>query len=201
VGVVSRPRRNILPNRIYLVSQEGNKKHPVYIDDQDREFATRLLNTCSMRYGVKVLAFGYGEYEGRWLLRPSTRCELSCLMRDMQSSYSRYLNQKYNHRPCCAQRRKRGRRPCHRGGDPIVNSANWTARFKATEIDAENYLHALEHVRSLNGRGVRRHAPVRPAIKLAIEEALRRRRPLRQVLSDRTRRQRNGLAVAAVRAP
>ena len=149
-SVVPRPRRNILPNRMYLVSQEGNKKHPVYLDDEDRDVATRLLHVCALRYGVQVLAFGYGEHEGRWLLRPSNRRGLSCLMRDMQSTYSRYLNQKYDHRPCCAHRRNAGRPPCHPAGDPIRNSSNWTARFKAVEIDPEHYDQALARIASLS---------------------------------------------------
>ena len=183
-GVVPRPRRNILPNRIYLVSQEGNKKHPVYIDDQDRAFATKLLHICSLRYGVKILAFRYGEYEGRWLLRPSTRRGLSCLMRDMQSCYSRYLNEKYEHRPCCAHRRRKGHQPCHQEGDPIWNSSNWTPRFKATEIDPEFLHDAFAHLRSLGNCSQRLWRAARPCIRNAIGEALRRNRPLRRVVAQ-----------------
>ena len=185
VGVVPRPRRNILPNRIYLVSQQGNKQHPVYLDDQDRAFATKLLRICSLRYGVKVLAFGYGVYEGRWLLRPSNRRGLSCLMRDMQSTYSRYLNEKYEHRPCCAQRRMNGEDPCHSGTDKIRNSSNWTARFKATEIDPAHFADALEYIRSLKPPrpGGRFAASSNRWIRLAIAEALHRSRPLRRTLA------------------
>ena len=170
---VPRPRRNIIPNRVYLVSQQGNKRDPVYVDGEDRAFATRLLRMCSRRYGVKVIAFGYGSYEGRWLLRPSSSRGLSCLMRDMQSAYSRYLNQKYNHRPCCAHRCMKGEAACHCEDQGILESANWTARFKAVEIDPEHLWAAFEQVRSLGrltdrrrslrssrGRPARRYGPV-----------------------------------------
>jgi hypothetical protein len=142
---VPRPRRNIRPGRLYLVSQQGNKKHPVYPDDEDRAFATHLLHICSLRYGVTVIAYGYGEHEGRWLLKPSTRRGISNLMRDMQGTYSRYLNRKYDHRPCCALRKNAGLEPCH-GSQHITNSSNWTARFKLIEADPEQCMDAMNHV-------------------------------------------------------
>ena len=135
--------------------------------------ATRLLHVCSLRYGVKVLAFGYGDFEGRWLVRPSDRRGLSCMMRDMQSTYSRYLNEKYNHRPCCAHRRRAGDPPCHTNDDPIQNSANWTARFIATEIDPEHIQDALRHIRALS--------PTRPRMNAALAT---HRRPARRAVDD-----------------
>lgn len=130
---MSRPRRNFLPGRLYLVWQEGNKHHPVYLDSEDRHVAARLLHICALRYRVRVLSFELGEFAGQWLLRPSSRRGISYMMRDMQSGYSRYLNIKYNHRPCCAHQRMNGSSPCHSGTENIVNSSNWTPRFKAVE--------------------------------------------------------------------
>ena len=201
--VVPRPRRNIIPHRIYLVSQQGNKRHPVYVDNQDRVVATNLLRIYAMRYGVKVLAFGYGECEGRWLLQPSTRSGLSCLMRDMQSAYSRHLNQKYNHRPCCAQRRRKRGSPCHDEDDAIRNSSNWTARFKATEIDPEHYQDALEHIQCLCSERSRPRATGASGhlIQRAIGEALHRNFPVRRILAQWQKRPRLSSMNSGVRAP
>jgi len=201
-GVVPRPRRNIVPNRIYLVSQQGNKRHPVYVDDQDCAVATNLLRVCALRYGVKVLAFGYGDCEGQWLLKPTTRCGLSCLMRDMQSAYSRHLNQKYNHRPCCAHRRKKRGAACHDDNREIRNSSNWTARFKATEIDPEHFQDALDHIGRLQSESSRERtaARSRQLIQLAIDEALHRNTPVRRILAQWERHRLTGFP-SEVRAP
>jgi len=190
-----------LPNRIYLVSQEGNKKNPVYIDDVDRVFATKLLRIYALRYGVKVVAFGYGVYEGRWLLQPSNRRGLSYLMRDMQSAYSRYLNEKYEHRPCCAHRRMRGEATCHSETNAIRNSSNWTARFRATEIDPEHFAEALEYVWRLKPRN-----PVAKFVTSSrrwarLHKTFKRSYPLRRALPQCDMMLRHRIRSGAVRAP
>jgi hypothetical protein len=146
---VARAPRDIVPGRLYLVSQQGNKHQPVYLDEEDRAVATRLLHLCALRYCVRIHAYCFGEYEARWLLEPSDRHGLSYMMRDMLGSYSRYLNQKYNHRPCCAQRQRTGREPCHPDGEPIDRSSNWRARFQSRRVPEQHYHGGVKHVHHL----------------------------------------------------
>ena len=145
-----RPLRDFRPGRTYLVSQQGNKQISVYVDDEDRDMASQFLLVCSARYKVEVVAWGFGEFEGRWLLRPSTTDGISNLMRDMQSGYSRHLNHKYEHRPCCGKRRLAGAPPCHSSrSNSIRNSSNWTPRFKMTEIADDCLGTAIDLVKSV----------------------------------------------------
>lgn len=195
-----RPLRNFIPGRIYLISQQGNKQSPVYVDDEDRLTAARLLQTYALRYSVTVLAFGFGEWEGRWLLRcPSSKTAISflILMRDMQSAYSRYLNTRHNHRPCCAAKVRDGSPPCHAWNTDIRDSSNWTPRFKCTEIAPELYGTARELVLGVAGCMPAR-IPSQARHLLAMRIALRRSRPLGAVI-ERLEGRRQSLVAIRIR--
>ena len=142
-----RALRDFQPQQIYGVTQRGNRGQWTYPERKDFVEAMRLLRKYAKVHEVKIHGFGLMHNHGHWLFEASTKESISNLMRDMQGSYSRYLNKKYRATPwklLAPRLSRRGRRSYSRflRAGPV----NWTPRFDAVQLDEAGFRTFLRYV-------------------------------------------------------
>ena len=141
-----RPARDFVPGQLYAVTQRGNRGQWVYCDAEDFLRALDLMSTYAERYRVRVHGWCLMQNHGHWVFEAASETSISDLMRDIQSRYSRYLNQKYAKEPWKLLgplgRKRKGRSYSRylRAG-PV----NWTPRFDAQFLDGEGFKSFLRY--------------------------------------------------------
>ncbi len=139
--------RDFRRGRLYGVTQCGNNGRWVYVDKEDFRWALTLMRKCAARYAVLVHGWSLMQNHGHWIVEASDDESISNLMRDMQSQYSRYLNQKYKHRPWVLWGKLGSKKP--RGFTRYLRSGpvNWIPRFHAEWlVDAAGLASFLRHI-------------------------------------------------------
>lgn len=116
---MSRPLRIEFPNAIYHVTARGDRREPIYVDDDDRILQLRVVETAMQRFDAQVLA--YCQMGNHYHLVLHTRqANLSRLMRHLNGIYTQAFNRRHG----------------------LVGHL-FQGRFKAILVDRDAYLLAL----------------------------------------------------------
>lgn len=88
---MARPLRMEFPNAVYHVVSRGNRKEPVFLDDNDREHFLRILGDTTERY--HWTCHGYCLMENHYhLLVETPEANLSAGMRQLNGVYTQRFN-------------------------------------------------------------------------------------------------------------
>jgi REP element-mobilizing transposase RayT len=116
---MSRPLRIEFPNAIYHVTARGDRREPIYLDDDDRIAQLRVVAQAMQRFDAQVLA--YCQMGNHYHLVLHTRqANLSRLMRHLNGVYTQAFNRRHG----------------------LVGHL-FQGRFKAILVDRDAYLLAL----------------------------------------------------------
>jgi len=142
-----RRRRDIRPQQVYGVTQRGNQGQWVSLGRQDFRKWIDIMRKCARRYEVRVHGYCLMHDHGHWMFEASTAESISNVMRDMQSQYSRYLNQRYREEPwrlICAL----GTQVCppHLSAYRKSGPVNWTPRFDSESLDSTAFAAFLRYI-------------------------------------------------------
>ncbi len=142
-----RRHRDIRPQQVYGVTQRGNQGQWVSLDRQDFRKWKDLMRKCARRYEVRVHGYCLMHSHGHWMFEASTSESISNVMRDMQSQYSRYLNERYREEPwrlICALGTKIC--PPHLSAYRKTGPVNWTPRFDSESLDSAGFMAFLRYI-------------------------------------------------------
>ena len=140
--------RDFRRGRLYGVTQRGNNGQWIYIDKQDFLWGLTLMRKCAVRYAVLVHGWCLMHNHGHWIFEAADEESISNLMRDMQSQYSRYLNQRYRKRPWVLLGKLGTKKP--RGFTRYLRAGpvNWAPRFDSEWLQGSaglaNFLRYIE---------------------------------------------------------
>lgn len=116
---MSRPLRLEFPGAIYHVTSRGDRREPIYSDDQDRQDQLAVLDQAADHFDAQALA--YCQMGNHYHLVLHTRMSnLSRLMRHLNGVYTQRFNRRHG----------------------LVGHL-FQGRFKAILVDRDNYLFAL----------------------------------------------------------
>jgi putative transposase len=116
---MSRPLRIEFPGAVYHVTSRGDRREPIYKDDEDRHTQLAVLAQAMQRFDAQVLA--YCQMGNHYHLVLHTRAgNLSRLMRHVNGVYTQAFNQRHG----------------------LVGHL-FQGRFKAIQVDRDAYLLAL----------------------------------------------------------
>ena len=116
---MSRPLRIEFPGAVYHVTSRGDRREPIYRDDEDRSRQLDVLAQAMDRFDARVLA--YCQMGNHFHLVLHTRqANLSRLMRHVNGVYTQAFNQRHG----------------------LVGHL-FQGRFKAILVDRDAYLLAL----------------------------------------------------------
>jgi len=85
----------VIPGVPVHVSQRGNRRCPVFLEDADREVFLRILKQVSALYGLLIYAYALMTNHIHLVATPLYEYSLSASMRDLLSEYATYFNRKY----------------------------------------------------------------------------------------------------------
>ena len=91
---MNRPLRIEFPNAIYHVTARGDRREPIYLDDDDRITQLRVVAQAMQRFDAQVLA--YCQMSNHYHLVLHTRqANLSRLMRHLNGVYTQAFNRRH----------------------------------------------------------------------------------------------------------
>ncbi|HEX5042435.1 MAG TPA: transposase [Candidatus Polarisedimenticolaceae bacterium] len=93
---MARPLRQHVPGAICHVTQRGNDRRPIFLDDQDRTRYLAILGRALERQGERVHAYCLLTNHVHLLLQASDR-PLSALMHVVGLRYARWFNDRWAH--------------------------------------------------------------------------------------------------------
>jgi REP element-mobilizing transposase RayT len=119
LAVMSRPLRIEFPGAVYHVTSRGDRREPIYVDDEDREAHLAVIARAMDRFDARVLAYCLmgNHYH---LLVQTRQANLSQLMRQVNGVYTQVFNRRHG-----------------QGGHLFQG------RFKAILVDGDAYLATL----------------------------------------------------------
>jgi REP element-mobilizing transposase RayT len=91
---MARPLRIEFPGAVYHVTARGNRREPIFTDDEDRAALLRILGSGLQRYDAQVLAFCLMGNHYHLVLR-TQRANLSQLMRHVNGVYTQAVNRRH----------------------------------------------------------------------------------------------------------
>jgi putative transposase len=92
---MARLPRLIIPNLPHYVSQHGNNKQDIFLDEEDYNAFRGWLKEASTRFEVAIHAYVLMPNQIRMLLTPATSDGLARFMQWIGRHYVPYFNQKY----------------------------------------------------------------------------------------------------------
>jgi len=123
---MARQLRVEFENAFYHVTSRGNQRDKIFYDAADRERFLEILSRTKERYGF--LLHGYVLMDNHYhLLMETPKANLSQIMQNINTSYTVYVNRKYQ-----------------RSGHLLQG------RFKGIIVDKDRYLIALSRYIHLN---------------------------------------------------
>ena len=87
--------RNIIPDIPMHITQRGNRRENIFLDDEDKEFYLRSFMKYRKILKVKVFAWCLMDNHVHFILQPSNKKGLSKLFLCLNTKYVRYFNKKY----------------------------------------------------------------------------------------------------------
>lgn len=120
---MGRRARSIIPGVPYHVTQRGNFREPVFVDDEDRWVYLRLVLRYGAMFAVRIHAYCLMLNHIHFLLEAAERLGIAQFMRSVQKKYSDHLNERL------------GRR-----------GHTWQDRFFSAALDDEYYWKAMRYV-------------------------------------------------------
>jgi len=91
---MSRPLRIEFPNAIYHVTARGDRREPIYLDDDDRITQLRVVAQTMQRFDAQVLAYcQMGNHHH--LVLHTQQANLSRLMRHLNGVYTQAINRRH----------------------------------------------------------------------------------------------------------
>jgi len=113
-------------NAFYHITSRGNLRDKIFYDDADRERFLKILSRTKERYGFLLHAYALMDNHYH-LLMETPKANLSQIMQNINTSYTVYINRKYQ-----------------RSGHLLQG------RFKGIIVDKDRYLVALSRYIHLN---------------------------------------------------
>jgi putative transposase len=91
-----RKPRVIIPNTPMHITQRGNRKEHIFMDDDDKEFYIKSFMKYRKKFKVKLFAWCLMDNHVHFIVQPSNKKGLSKLFLSLNTKYVRYFNLKYN---------------------------------------------------------------------------------------------------------
>jgi REP element-mobilizing transposase RayT len=113
---MSRPLRIEFPGAIYHVTSRGDRREPIFVDDDDRQALLQVLQQATERFDAQVLSYCLMGNHYHLVLH-TRQANLSRLMRHLNGVYTQMFNRRHG---------KVGHL--------------FQGRFKAVLVDRDNYL-------------------------------------------------------------
>lgn len=120
---MSRVGRIVAPGVPHHVTQRGNRRADVFVDDSDRHAYLRLLATACQRHGVALWAYCLMTNHVHVIAVPATERSLSLAFRDAHTAYALRFNSRYR-----------------------LSGHLWQGRFKSCPLDEDHLWAAVRYV-------------------------------------------------------
>lgn len=134
---MARPLRIEFPNAVYHVTSRGDRREPIFVDDEDREALLRVVAQGMDRFSAQVLAYCLVGNHYHFVLH-TREANLSRLMRHVNGVYTQAFNRRHG-----------------------KSGHLFQGRFKAILVDRDSYL--LEVCRYVELNPVRAGLVAEPA--------------------------------------
>ena len=118
-----RQARIVIPGVAMHVTQRGNFKSNVFMDDEDKSYYIRIFQFYKKKYRVKLYAWCLMDNHVHFILEPRNLKGLALLFKSLNVKYGHYLNKKLN---------RKGR--------------IWEGRFSSCLLDEEHLYEAIRYV-------------------------------------------------------
>lgn len=115
-----RPIRIYYPGLIYHVLNRGNKREPVFLDDDDYQHYLDILKRYKEKFEFKIFAYCLMDNHMHLLLKVSEKASISKIMQTITIAHTRRFHQKYR-----------------------TSGHIWQGRFKSPLVSADEYLLTL----------------------------------------------------------
>ncbi|MBI4063536.1 MAG: transposase [Elusimicrobia bacterium] len=83
-----------MPDLPHHVTQRGNNKENVFLDDQDRRFYLGGLKECSQKFGLKIWAYCLMTNHVHFIVVPENQNSIAKTMASLHATYALYFNAK-----------------------------------------------------------------------------------------------------------
>lgn len=118
-----RQSRLVIPGVAMHITQRGNFRSKVFIDDEDKAYYIRIFLFYKKKFKVKLYAWCLMDNHVHFILEPSNLKGLALLFKSLNVKYGHYINKKLN---------RKGR--------------VWEGRFYSCLLDAEHLYEAIRYV-------------------------------------------------------
>lgn len=118
-----RQARLVIPGVAMHVTQRGNFRSEVFIDDEDKAYYIRIFQFYKKKFKVKLYAWCLMDNHVHFILEPSNLKGLALLFKSLNIKYGHYINKKLN---------RTGR--------------VWEGRFYSCLLDEEHLYEAIRYV-------------------------------------------------------
>ena len=92
---MSRQARVVVPNVPLHITQRGNRKENIFLDDEDKEYYMKSFMFYKKKNRVKLYAWCIMDNHVHFILEPKTKKSLSKLFGALNTKYVKYFNKKY----------------------------------------------------------------------------------------------------------
>jgi len=92
---MSRQARVVVPHVPVHVTQRGNRRENIFLDDEDKEYYMKSFMFYKKKCRVKLYAWCIMDNHIHFVLEPSTKTGLSKLFAALNTKYVKYFNKKY----------------------------------------------------------------------------------------------------------
>ena len=92
---MSRQARVVVPNVPLHITQRGNRKENIFLDDEDKEYYMKSFMFYKKKNRVKLYAWCIMDNHVHFILEPKTKKILSKLFGALNTKYVKYFNKKY----------------------------------------------------------------------------------------------------------
>ena len=116
-------RRVVVPGFPHHVTDRGNRRSDVFLDDSDRLVFLHSLHENAQQHLLRIFAYSLMTNHFHLICTPEERYSISRTMHDVLGSYGNYFNAKYQ----CSGRL-------------------WQGRFHSTVMDESHFLAGLRYV-------------------------------------------------------
>jgi len=91
---MSRPLRIEFPGAIYHVTSRGDRREPIFVDDDDRQALLQVLQQATERFDAQVLSYCLMGNHYHLVLH-TRQANLSRLMRHLNGVYTQTFNRRH----------------------------------------------------------------------------------------------------------
>jgi REP element-mobilizing transposase RayT len=92
---MSRPLRIEFPGAVYHVTSRGDRREPVFVDDEDRRCLLEIIGQAMSRFDAHILAYCLMGNHYHFVLH-TRRANLSALMRHVNGVYTQAYNRRHD---------------------------------------------------------------------------------------------------------